>query len=159
MDWREAKEVNFTFFSREENYLLQPVIFSFRVVLMNTWSIRQNHQVFFRTNCDFDIHHCRFPPRSLPKRAGLPRNASDGEAKLFSPVYPSVFAGCLGYKLQGWLCCPLLSQRGILLHNQCSALHLQLRAGVRFFVTNISQGLGPTPSLPQHTDLLDRSVY
>lgn len=95
----------------------------------------------------------------MKQRAGLPRNASDAEAELFSPVYPSVFADCLGYKLQGWLCCPLLSQGGVLLHNQRSALHLQLRAGVRFFVTNMSQGLGPTPSLPQHAALLDQSVY
>lgn len=95
----------------------------------------------------------------VKQRAGPPRNASDAEAKLFSPVYPSVFAGCLGYKLQGWLCCPLLSQGGILLHDQRSTLHLQLWAGVRFFVTNISQGLVPTPSLPQHAALLDQSVY
>ena len=93
------------------------------------------------------------------RRAGLRRNASDAEAKLLSLVYLSVSADCLGYKLQGWLCCPLLSQCGVLLHNQRSTLHLQLRAGVRFFITNTSQGLGPTPSLPQHATLLDQSIY
>ncbi|XP_035171196.1 glioma pathogenesis-related protein 1-like isoform X2 [Oxyura jamaicensis] len=35
----------------------------------------------------------------------------------------------LGSKLQGWLCCPLLSHGAVLLGNQCSTLHLQLRAG------------------------------
>lgn len=92
------------------------------------------------------------------RREGFLSNASDAKAKLLSPMYPSVFADCLGYKLQGWLCCPLLSQDGRHLHNQCSTLHLQLRAGVRFFSTNISQDLGSTPSFSQHATLLDQSI-
>lgn len=75
-------------------------------------------------------------------------NFSGAELKPLSPVYPSVFAGSLGCKLQGWLCSPVLSQGEIHLHTQCSTLRLQLWAGVSFFVMNISQGSGPTPSLP-----------
>lgn len=129
-------------------------LFFLSEVLINSWWTGQNDQAFFRTNYDlFPFDPSLLPsPWSLPKecssanslswriwREGLLYNVSNAEEKLLSSAYLSVIAGCLGYKLQGWLCCPLLSQGDVLLHNKRSTLHLQLWASVRFFTSNISQ--------------------
>lgn len=99
-------------------------------------------------------------PRSTPqptccvtqRRAGLFPHASDVKADVHSLAFMFVFSDCLGSKLQGWLCCPLLSHGAVLLRKKCSTLYLQLRAGVSFSMTDISQGLGPAPSsFPQCT--------
>lgn len=171
MDCHEAKEANFTFsFARKENYLLEPVILSFSCFNKHLVNRAKQSGVFQNKLWFWDPSLLLSPMEPAQgmllsqfvvmkqRRAGLLRNASDAEAKPLSPVYLSVFADCLGYKLQGWLCCPFLSQGGILLHNQRSALHLQLRASVRFFITNISQGLGSCP-LPLTTCNFIRSVH
>lgn len=74
-------------------------------------------------------------------------------------VYPPFFAGSLGCKLQGWLCCVLLSRSEIHQHPQRSALRLQLRATVRVLVSNIPQGVVPNPSPPQQANFLHQSIY
>ncbi|XP_068525262.1 glioma pathogenesis-related protein 1-like isoform X4 [Anas acuta] len=47
---------------------------------------------------------------------------------------------CLGSKLQGWLCCPLLSHGAVLLRKKCSTLYLQLRAGGELWQAPLRDG-------------------
>ncbi|XP_071891140.1 glioma pathogenesis-related protein 1 isoform X2 [Anas platyrhynchos] len=47
---------------------------------------------------------------------------------------------CLGSKLQGWLCCPLLSHGAVLLRKKCSTLYLQLRAGGELWLAPLRDG-------------------